>query len=205
MKKLLSIFLLFCLMLTYAAADQPASFSLSAPDGIRPYSEHRFTVTMPEAGEVVLTLHDPYLSYEIARVQAEEGDTEIIWNGLMENGEAPRRGTYTLTAQWQSNTQSGSCDISISVKSQAYALQYCIPSSDVIYAGHEGFTVNYLATSENALIYVFLSTKEDPDTVIRRWSLQPQNTNPHNFTWNGQIRNQFLIRDACLSGQNVLI
>ena len=187
MKKLLSIFLLFCLMLSYAVADQPASFSLSAPDGIRPYSEHRFTVTMPEAGEVVLTLHDPYLSYEIARVQAEEGDTEIIWNGLMENGEAPRRGTYTLTAQWQSNTQSGSCDISISVKSQAYALQYCIPSSDVIYAGHEGFTVNYLATSENALIYVFLSTKEDPDTVIRRWSLQPQNTNPHNFTWNGQI------------------
>ena len=101
MKKLLSIFLLICLVLSCAAAELPASFSLSAPDSIRPYSEHRFTITLPQAGEVTLTLHDQYISYEIAHVHAEAGESEILWNGLMENDEAPRRGAYTLTVLWQ--------------------------------------------------------------------------------------------------------
>ena len=187
MKKLLSIFLLICLVLSCAAAEQPASFSLSAPDSIRPYSEHRFTITLPQAGEVTLTLHDQYISYEIAHVHAEAGESEILWNGLMENDEAPRRGAYTLTVLWQSGTEKRSIDTSLSVKGSAAALQYCIPSGDIIYAGHEGFLVNYQATTDHALIHIFLSTREDPDTVIRRWSLQPENTNPHIFSWNGQI------------------
>ena len=91
------------------------------------------------------------------------------------------------TLDIRSGTEKRSIDASLSVKSSAAALQYCIPSGDIIYAGYEGFLVNYQATTDHALIHIFLSTREDPDTVIRRWSLQPENTNPHIFSWNGQI------------------
>ena len=94
MKKILFLLILLPLL---AFAEEPA-LTLTVPETVRPYGEHVLTIEAPEAGELTVTVADAYIRHEIARQQVEAGPVEIRWDGLIANGEAPARGTYSLSA-----------------------------------------------------------------------------------------------------------
>ncbi|MBQ7520070.1 MAG: CapA family protein, partial [Clostridia bacterium] len=140
----------------------------------------------PEAGELTVTVADAYIRHEIARQQVEAGPVEIRWDGLIANGEAPARGTYSLSAHLAAGKNAYHAEAVVRVASPLTALQYCIPSGEVVYAGYDGFLVNYLLTG-SGLIHVRLAEADVPETYLKTWSLTPSDGLPHIFTWNGQL------------------
>ena len=182
MKRLLFLLVLLPLL---AHAEEPA-LTLTVPEVVRPYGEHRLALDIPEAGEVTVTVADAYIRHEIARQQVQPGPLEILWDGLGNNGEAPPRGNYSLSAHLI--TAAGSChaEAVVRVSTPLTALQYCIPSGDVVYAGYDGFLVNYLLT-DSGLIHVRLAEADAPETHLKTWTLEPSDGLPHIFSWNGQL------------------
>ena len=184
MKKLL--FLLLLLLPWAALGEGQDALTLTAPESVRPWSSAVLSVTLPQDGTLTLTLQDAYSSWEIVRREAAAGTLELPWDGLAANGEAPARGSYTLAAALAADGQVYSCELPLRILSPAAALQYCIPSSDVVYAGSEGFLVNYLLLGDE-LIHVRLSAQDAPDTPLKTWALEPSDALPHIFTWDGRL------------------
>ena len=182
MKKILFLLILLPLL---AFAEEPA-LTLTVPETVRPYGEHVLTIEAPEAGELTVTVADAYIRHEIARQQVEAGPVEIRWDGLIANGEAPARGTYSLSAHLAAGKNAYHAEAVVRVASPLTALQYCIPSGEVVYAGYDGFLVNYLLTG-SGLIHVRLAEADVPETYLKTWSLTPSDGLPHIFTWNGQL------------------
>ena len=183
MKKLLFLFLLLCLPLCAGAEE---TFALAVPETVHPYAGMVITVDSPEAGELALTVEDAYTRYEFARRQIPAGRSEIFWNGLMQGGEAARRGAYTVRAQMTGKQYIYTCDSPVRVLTPAAALQYCIPSDTTVYAGYEGFQVDYLVTN-SCLIHIQLAEADAPDVILKTWSVEPSDSLPHVFYWTGQI------------------
>lgn len=77
----------------------------------------------------------------------------------------------------------------LTVKLAAAALQYLIPSGDTVYAGQDGFLVNYLITASGTM-NVQLTAEDAPQTILRAWNIQQTDMLPHIFRWNGQVNNQ---------------
>ena len=179
MKKLL---LLLVLLLPLAAFAEPAVFSMTAPEAVRPYEGGEISVYAPRGGELVLTVSDAYISYEIARRQVPGGAHTVRWDGLIAGGEAPRMGAYTLRAELNGEA----LETPLRVRLPAAALQYCIPSGDTVYAGYDGFLVNYLVTGE-CLMHIQLAEADAPETPLKTWGLEQTDQLPHIFSWNGQI------------------
>ena len=183
MKKLL--FLLLMLLPCGALAASP-ELTVTFPESIRPYAGAVFSVSAPQDGDFVLTLTDEYIQYEIARQPLRAGETDISWDGLCQNGEAPRQGTYTLRAELESNTARYACEASLRILSPAAALQYCIPSADAVYIGQDGFLVNYLIEG-SGLMHVQLAEKDAPEVILKTWGLEQSDGLPHIFSWNGLL------------------
>ena len=179
------LFCLFLLLPLLALAEEPA-LTLTVPESVRPYGEHVLALDVPEAGEVTVTVADAYIRHEIARRQVEAGPVEIAWDGLAANGEIPPRGNYSLSAHLVTAAGSYHAEAVVRVTSPLTALQYCIPSGDVVYAGYDGFLVNYLLTG-SGLIHVQLAEADAPETYLKTWSLEPTDGLPHIFSWNGQL------------------
>ena len=180
MKKLVFWLLLLCLPL--CARAEGDAFSLTSPESMRPYAGCTLSVHAPRDGLLRVTVEDGYIEYEIACRQAQAGDTDIAWDGLIANGEAPRPGGYTLRAEMDGVA----VEKPLRVLLPAAALQYCIPSGDVVYAGYDGFLVNYLITGES-LLYIRLAEADAPEAVLKTWSLEQGDGLPHLFHWNGQV------------------
>lgn len=183
MKKIL--FLMLLLLPVWAFAEEPV-LTLTAPERINPYGEHVLSLDVPEAGELTLTVADAYIRYEIARQQVQAGQIEIPWDGLTANGEAPARGHYSLSAHLVTAQSAYHAEAVVRVSAPLTALQYCIPSGEVVYAGYDGFLVNYLLTG-SGLIHVQLAEADAPETHLKTWSLEPSDGLPHIFSWNGQL------------------
>ena len=183
MKKLLFLFLLLCLPLCAGAEE---TFTMTAPDAARPYAGAVIALDSPEAGELALTLEDEYIRFEIARRQIPAGHTEIAWDGLIACGEAPQRGMYTLRAELSGTKHIYSCQTALRIMAPTAALQYCIPSGDVVYAGYEGFQFNYLVT-DSCLVHIQLAEADAPDVILKTWGVEPGDSLPHIFPWAGQI------------------
>lgn len=180
MKKLTILLLLLCLA-AFARAEEGV-LTLTAPESVRPYAGCELRLYAPAAGLLTVTVQDEFIQYEIARQQAQPGEITIAWDGLIANGEAPGRGEYTLRAQLNGDA----VETPLRVLSPAAALQYCIPSADVVYAGHDGFLVNYLITGE-CLLHIQLADADAPEAPLKTWSLEQGDGLPHIFTWNGQL------------------
>lgn len=179
MKKLLILLLLLCPLCALAQGD---AFSLSMPGYVHPYEACTIDVHAPEAGELTVTLEDAYITYPICREQVTAGDLSIAWDVLIANGEAPCPGNYTVRAALNGTA----IETSIRVGGPALALQYCIPSGDTVHIGSEDFFVNYLVTAP-CIMYVQLAEADAPDAVLYTWSREPQDSDPHKFSWNGQV------------------
>lgn len=186
MKRL--IFLLL-LLLPLCALSESAPFSLTAPETLRPYASKEFTIQAPEAGFLTLQISDEIFSYTIFEGEIPVGETMISWNGLHVNDEAVCRGAYTLTAALTTDAGTLTDTQSIRILTPAAALQYCIPSGFTVYAGHDGFQVNYLITAE-ALMHAQIYSADDPDTPIKTWGIEQSDMLPHFFRWNGQVNNR---------------
>jgi len=95
MKRL--IFLLF-MLLPLCGLGENATFSLTAPETLRPYASKDITVRAPADGLFTLQISDELFSYTIFEQEISAGETSFRWNGLHFNDEAVCRGAYTLTA-----------------------------------------------------------------------------------------------------------
>jgi len=186
MKRLFLLILLITLLCTAAMAGE---LSLTAPDSLRPYVSKDISVYAPEAGLIELTLSDSVSSFTLLSRQIPAGENVIALNGLHFNGEAVPRGTYTLTASLTTGDQTLTASRPLRILQPAAALQYCIPSSFTVYAGHEGFQVNYLITA-SAILHVKLYRADDTETALRTWSIQRDDMLPHTFKWDGKINSR---------------
>lgn len=186
MKRL--IFLLF-MLLPLCAFAQSEDFSLTAPETLRPYVSKDFAVHAPAEGLFTLQISDDIFSYTIFEQQIPAGETRLTWNGLHFGGEAVCRGAYTLTATLQTSSAAMTASSAIRILPPAAALQYCIPSSFTVYAGHDGFLVNYLITAEG-LMHAQLYRADDLQNAIKTWGIEQSDMLPHVFKWNGQINNR---------------
>ena len=180
MKKCLILFFLICLPL-FARAEE-AVFSLSMPEVVTPYAPNTIAVHVPAAGMVTVTAEDAYISHRIYGGQTAAGDMEIAWDGLIANSEAPGRGMYTLRAEYNGQA----LETPFRVGKSAAALQYCIPSDDVIYTGRDGYMVHYLATAE-CLLHIQLAEADAPEQILKTWSREMTDSLPHYFAWNGLL------------------
>lgn len=184
MKRL--IFLLLLLLPLCALAE---SLTLTAPETLRPYASKEIAVTAPESGALTLTISDGLFDYTIAQTEIAAGETVIPWNGLHFNDEAVCRGTYTLTATLKTADATLTASQEIRILAPDAALQYCIPSGFTVYAGYEGFLVNYLITAAG-LMHVQLYAADAPDTAIKTWGIEQSDMLPHVFKWDGQVNNR---------------
>ena len=184
MKKLFFA-LLLCLCLGRMAGGEEAVLSLTVSQLVHPYADAGISVYAPEAGMLTLTVADDYISYQITRQQMAAGSMDIPWDGRVANGEAPGRGEYTLRAELD-GAHHYTCEVSIRIGMPAAALQYCIPSADVVYAGYDGFLINYLIT-DSGLMHVQLFAADAPEQPLRTWGLEQSDGLPHLFNWNGQV------------------
>ena len=139
--------LLALLLLLPAVLASGEALDVAVPEYVRPYAPAEITVTCPDAGELTLRVSDDYVSYVIATTQAQAGENRIAWDGLGDNAEALQRGAYTLTVTLQTERDTYVSETPLTVKLAAAALQYLIPSGDTVYAGQDGFLVNYLITA----------------------------------------------------------
>ena len=185
MIKKLALTLLILLLLPVALCTGEG-LEITVPEYVRPYAPASITVNCPDAGMLTLRVSDEYVSYVIIEAQVQSGENSLSWDGLGDNGEALNRGSYTLTATMQTDHDTYVCDVPLTVKLPAAALQYVIPSGDTIYAGQDGFLVNYLITASGTL-NVRLTAEDDAQTILRKWSIQQTDMLPHLFRWNGQI------------------
>lgn len=184
MKRL--IFLLLLLLPLCALADD---FSLTAPETLRPYVSKDITVHAPVDGLFTLEISDELFSYTVFEQEIPSGETTVRWNGLHFNDEAVCRGAYTLTATLKTAAETLTDTQQIRILQPAAALQYCIPSGDTVYAGHDGFQVNYLITAEG-LMHAQIYSADNPDTPIKTWGIEKSDALPHIFRWNGQVNNR---------------
>ena len=176
------LFLLLLLCLPLCARAEGGAFTLTVPETVTPYAMNTVSIHAPAAGMLTVTLEDDYISYQLFRDQIPAGDTQIPWDGLITNGEAPGRGGYTLRAA----LNGVELQAAFRVGNPAAALQYCIPSDDVIYAGYDGYMVNYLVTG-NCLLHIQLAEADAPDAILKTWSRELGDSLPHYFAWNGQL------------------
>ena len=181
--------LLALLLLLPAVLASGEALDVAVPEYVRPYAPAEITVTCPDAGELTLRVSDDYVSYVIATAQAQAGENRIAWDGLGDNGEALQRGAYTLTVTLQTERDTYVSETPLTVKLAAAALQYLIPSGDTVYAGQDGFLVNYLITASGTM-NVRLTAEDAPQTILRAWNIQQTDMLPHIFRWNGQVNNQ---------------
>ena len=143
--------LLALLLLLPAVLASGEALDVAVPEYVRPYAPAEITVTCPDAGELTLRVSDDYVSYVIATAQAQAGENRIAWDGLGDNAEALQRGAYTLTVTLQTERDTYVSETPLTVKLAAAALQYLIPSGDTVYAGQDGFLVNYLITASGTM------------------------------------------------------
>ncbi|MBR5231408.1 MAG: CapA family protein [Clostridia bacterium] len=183
------LYLLIFLMLTLCTAAFAGELSLTAPESLRPYINKNISVFAPAAGTLELALSDGTSSFVLYSNEVPAGESVIPLNGLHFNGEAVPRGAYTLTASLQTNEKALTQSQPLRILPPAAALQYCIPSSFTVYAGYEGFQVNYLITAD-ALMHVKLYKAKDPQTALRTWSIQQDDLLPHAFKWDGKINSK---------------
>ena len=181
--------LLALLLLLPAVLASGEALDVAVPEYMRPYAPAEITVTCPDAGELTLRVSDDYVSYVIATAQAQAGENRIAWDGLGDNAEALQRGAYTLTVTLQTERDTYVSETPLTVKLAAAALQYLIPSGDTVYAGQDGFLVNYLITASGTM-NVQLTAEDAPQTILRTWNIQQTDMLPHIFRWNGQVNNQ---------------
>ena len=181
--------LLALLLLLPAVLASGEALDVAVPEYVRPYAPAEITVTCPDEGELTLRVSDDYVSYVIATAQAQAGENCIAWDGLGDNAEALQRGAYTLTVTLQTERDTYVSETPLTVKLAAAALQYLIPSGDTVYAGQDGFLVNYLITASGTM-NVQLTAEDAPQTILRTWNIQQTDMLPHIFRWNGQVNNQ---------------
>lgn len=181
--------LLALLLLLPAVLASGEALDVAVPEYVRPYAPAEITVNCPDAGELTLRVSDDYVSYVIATAQAQAGENRIAWDGLGDNAEALQRGAYTLTVTLQTERDTYVSETPLTVKLAAAALQYLIPSGDTVYAGQDGFLVNYLITASGTM-NVQLTAEDAPQTILRTWNIQQTDMLPHIFRWNGQVNNQ---------------
>ena len=185
-KALLTLILILLLM----PAAQGAS--LTAPESWKPFAEDHILYTPSADGTLTLRVHDEYIDYTIS-TQAVSADTpiDITWDARMENGEPLRRGTYTLSAVLNTESDVLTEEMTLSVKKAARALEYVIPSADVLYAGYDGYRVHYLLTASGT-VRIRAYSAEDTETPLRSWSYVRDDLQSHQFQWNGTVNDKKL-------------
>ena len=187
MKKLAILLLMMPLLTLLRAAGAESMFSMTVPETVRPYAVSLLEINAPESGMLSLTLEDDYLYDRFLHQEVDEGSTILEWDGLITAGQAPQIGHYTVRACLEGTAGEYECTLDIRIGSPAAALQYCIPSADTVYAGQEGFLVNYLMTAGGEIMYVRLSEADMPDMPIKTWSREVADDLPHIFSWDGTL------------------
>ncbi len=187
MKKTLLTLLLLLLFVPAARAG-----GLTVPDSWKPFAEDTILYTPAAGGTLTLHVQDEYTDYIICEQEVSLDQTvEIVWDARMANGEPLRRGDYTLTASLHSGDVDLTETVSITVKKAARALEYVIPSADVLYAGYDGYRVHYLLTAAGT-VRIRLYSADDPETPLRTWNYVRDDLQSHQFQWNGTVKDKKL-------------
>ena len=116
----------------YAYCDN--AFEIKRVGNIHPYEENAFRINAKEDGFVTIRIHDDVCVYRELAQRISTGETTIQWDGCAYNKEKLYEKTYTITAEFQTDSgQTFKTSFQSPVEYPGQCLQYAMPSSGFLY------------------------------------------------------------------------
>lgn len=124
--------LLFVLLLLLSGA-LAEGLTLKVSGEITGFAENKVTVVAPVAGTITLTITDEYGTYRSFSRDVMRGTTTLRWDGLGDNEERLRTGTYTLRGVLDARGTLYETSIKVKVGKAAQSLIFALPGADTLY------------------------------------------------------------------------
>lgn len=181
---LMLIFMLLWPGLICAAQGDTLSF-VDPPVDIKPYNPTVLTLSVPEAGS--LRIYARFRHQEVPLFLEQKvagGQLSLPFEGLSAAGEPLYRGDALLVAELTGDNQAVyHAQQPLRVLKPAPAVMYAIVARETLPAqGGDDLIVEYQLTSARQL-YVTIHRADQPDSPVRRWTLDPKDELPRRFRW----------------------
>lgn len=121
-------------------AGRAELFMIQIPDGgIAGYQSNPITVTVPEAGTVILEIRDETTLYRTLEKKIPAGKSQIVWDGLGWNEENMRQKSYTIQGHFTGESgMEENTETVFRMNAALQAMLFALPSSDEAYPEDPG-------------------------------------------------------------------
>ncbi len=122
----------FCSVWNSACSGNP--FDIKRVGNIHSYEDNFFRVYAEENGYLTIRIHDDVCVYRELNQRVSAGETTVEWDGCAYNKEKLYDKTYTITAEFQTDSgQTHTTSFLSPVEYPGQCLQYALPSSKTLY------------------------------------------------------------------------
>ncbi len=183
---LVCLFVLVCRVCTARAAG----FQVDMPETLVPYGVNQIVMNAPEAGEVELTLSDPYASYVRVVYPVRAGENRVDFDGLTATkqrigspGQSLQFSAVFRGEKGREETDEGS----LSVGKSRQALLFALPSGSVLYRGGESdWFVEFETTRYEAGNQIRMEVVDAEGKKVFQRSIPVRRDTPFLYRWDGE-------------------
>ena len=173
---------LFCSIWNSACSGN--TFEIKRVGNIHSYENNAFRVYAQEGGYLTIRIHDDVCVYRELKNRIDAGETTVEWDGCAYNKEKLYDKTYTITAEFQTDSgQTHTASFLSPVEYPGQCLQYALPSSKTLYLdAAETWFVEYRTVKNGTVMLTLTGEGQEEALYTYKLSTTGGRINRQNFS-----------------------